>query len=185
MSIRKSGAKLSYEARQKMSIARKGKPKGPEWRRKIKETHLRIWDAKGRRTPEYLLLRASPDQVRWSKKIIKRANHKCEMCGAGDIKLHAHHLIAMCVLYQEAKLLGMSMDCLFHMDNGIAVCVDCHHKLHSKRVKFGSYLEGNLFLVLKRLWEQLKPDLTFADFYKVEMDRIIEAEKLKLEKPIF
>lgn len=58
----------------------------------------------------------------WREEVLKRANHKCEICGSED-NLNAHHI-------QSATLNPMLAN---DVDNGICVCEQCHYQLiHSQ-----------------------------------------------------
>ncbi len=63
----------------------------------------------------------------WSLQVRTRDEHTCQHCnhvGAlGDGSIHAHHIKSK-HLY---PLLALDLD------NGIALCVDCHYKVHTKR----------------------------------------------------
>lgn len=54
----------------------------------------------------------------WSEAVKRRADYKCEYCGANDARLNAHHIISRAVKDSKLK---------FDLMNGIALCV-LHHK---------------------------------------------------------
>ena len=58
----------------------------------------------------------------WAKKIKKRANYKCEMCGS-DSNLHAHHIIEW-----QYSIKGR-----LDLDNGQCLCEECHKKVHNDK----------------------------------------------------
>jgi hypothetical protein len=58
---------------------------------------------------------------RWAKLVFERDSHRCRYCGAGGVKLHAHHLKS----WLEHKELR------FDVENGVTACVPCHRKVHS------------------------------------------------------
>lgn len=58
----------------------------------------------------------------WAKNVKKRAEYRCEICGASG-QLEAHH-IQPYAQYPESR---------FDLSNGICLCKHCHNELHSWR----------------------------------------------------
>lgn len=56
----------------------------------------------------------------WCKKVYARDNHCCQKCGQRG-QLHAHHI----------KPFAAYPELVFDINNGIALCKDCHQKEHS------------------------------------------------------
>lgn len=59
------------------------------------------------------------DLIIWSKKVLEKAGHKCEICGRKAI--NAHHIV-------PKKLEPFRA---LDLDNGLSVCKNCHYKCHS------------------------------------------------------
>lgn len=55
---------------------------------------------------------------KWRKKVLKEANHKCEICG--ELAIDVHHIIPVCV----------RPDKIFDVENGMALCLKCHREKH-------------------------------------------------------
>ena len=59
----------------------------------------------------------------WRKAVFKRDNYLCQHCNKNTY-LHAHHIIEWAK--DESKR--------FEIDNGITLCVDCHSKVHGRKI---------------------------------------------------
>ena len=59
----------------------------------------------------------------WRRSVFKRDNYTCQHCG-DKTYLHGHHIIEWAV--DESKR--------FDIDNGITLCIDCHSKVHGRRI---------------------------------------------------
>jgi hypothetical protein len=62
---------------------------------------------------------------KWSKAVRDRDNNTCQDCGLTEVRLEAHHLIAL-------------KDCInsnleFDINNGITVCSKCHKNRHKEQ----------------------------------------------------
>lgn len=57
----------------------------------------------------------------WAVAVISRDHATCQMCGARDTELHAHHIKS----YKDAP------DLRWELSNGLTVCAPCHWKIHS------------------------------------------------------
>ena len=60
----------------------------------------------------------------WSVAVRARSGGQCERCGSTD-KLHAHHV----------KSYADHPDLRFSLDNGIALCIDCHGEEHGRSLR--------------------------------------------------
>lgn len=73
----------------------------------------------------------------WSQVVRERDNHTCQVCGATDVKLDAHHII-------DKKYVP------FDVDNGITLCSGCHkfsfYSAHQHAVWFALWLKKNNFV---------------------------------------
>ena len=127
------GHAVSDEARKKMSLARKGKRHSDEtkkkikkklvgrkitWREKIGKGIIKYYDIKGR---VYRENRCASKLRRWRAKILLRDNFTCQSCGKVSKSLDAHHIKAY-LLFPEL---------IYDVDNGIALCRQCHMKTDS------------------------------------------------------
>ena len=59
----------------------------------------------------------------WRKEVFMRDNYTCQECGVKGF-IHAHH-IKEWALYEDKR---------FDIDNGITLCVNCHSKIHGRRL---------------------------------------------------
>ena len=57
-------------------------------------------------------------------RVFERDNFKCQVCGKVGGELNAHHIKEFSE-YPELR---------FEVDNGITLCVNCHKKIHGKKV---------------------------------------------------
>lgn len=73
---------------------------------------------KGGITPAQDRARKSLDYKQWRKAVLKKDNYVCRDCGKRGGRLQAHHLKPFS-LYPELR---------FSVENGIALCVECHRK---------------------------------------------------------
>lgn len=89
----------------------------PESNRKRSEAHMRLWDARGRRTPEHQLhLQRGAWKAR-AKECYARDAWTCQECGVhcrNKVKIQAHHVVP--------RIQGGSDD----LDNLITLCASCH-----------------------------------------------------------
>jgi len=65
----------------------------------------------------------------WRKAVMERDAYTCQECGKRSRRLHAHHIKEF-AKYPELR---------YDVNNGKAVCVDCHRKIH------GFYIPENFF----------------------------------------
>jgi 5-methylcytosine-specific restriction endonuclease McrA len=63
---------------------------------------------------------------RWKKAVIERDGGRCRKCGATD-DIHAHHV----------KPWADFPKLRFALSNGIAICVDCHSRVHGRKLGGG------------------------------------------------
>lgn len=75
------------------------------------------WDKIGRK--EYgraIHLTHTKEYIEWRTKVFTRDNFTCQYCGAKNCYLEAHHIKSW-AKYTELR---------FNIENGIALCLDCH-----------------------------------------------------------
>ena len=80
------------------------------WRGKIPP-----WEKDDRNLPEYR---------RWREAVFKRDNYTCQDCGVRGRELNAHH----------KKSWAQHKELRFDTNNGITLCLECHKKVHKKKV---------------------------------------------------
>ena len=56
----------------------------------------------------------------WRERVFRRDNYTCQECGIRGVFLHPHHIKSY-TYYPEYR---------YDVDNGITLCVPCHHQLH-------------------------------------------------------
>ena len=117
-----TGKKLSEETKRKLSELNKGN-KNPnwggkyhtkEWRRKVREAMIKHWDTIGRK-----LRRPKHDSYKyndWRTAVFTRDNWTCQTCRVRGGYLQAHHIKSFSN-YPELR---------FELDNGVALCRECH-----------------------------------------------------------
>ena len=76
---------------------------------------------KGGITPENLIMRNSKEAKAWKAAVLLRDKYICQKCGAIE-ELHVHHI----------KPFSVFKDLRFMISNGITLCKECHHEVHSK-----------------------------------------------------
>lgn len=79
-------------------------------------------------TPENTRIRQSVEGLYWREAVLKRDDYTCRHCGAKGSKrrgaavvLHVHHIKGFAA-FPELR---------FDVDNGLTLCIPCHHKVHS------------------------------------------------------
>lgn len=73
---------------------------------------------KGGKTVEDKALRMSLESKEWRRKIFERDAFTCQVCRQVGVYLEAHHIKSW-ANYPELR---------FELDNGVALCLDCHSK---------------------------------------------------------
>lgn len=136
--------------RQKLSKGNKGKKRSEEIKNQLRERALKLlknnpkfgvgkrkahWAWKGGICSENYKLRRSRKFQNWRKKVFKRDNYTCWICGdrSGNghrVTLHPHHL----------KRFADNPELRFNLNNGITLCDFCHRTY----TKFGEILCANL-----------------------------------------
>jgi 5-methylcytosine-specific restriction endonuclease McrA len=135
-------AKMSQVAQERLKDPRNhsmfGKKQTIEARRKIADSHRgeksHLW--RGGTTSQKKQIMQSLEYVQWRSSIFERDNYTCRKCGAylldesGDkVRLEAHHMIPAWDLLAH----GFTQY-LTHIDNGLTLCSDCHHKITSLQI---------------------------------------------------
>jgi hypothetical protein len=83
---------------------------------------------------EYTLLSKQIRNVReyrqWRDDVFTRDEFTCQACGKRGGKLHAHHINSFSKILKEYNIdsLKKAMECseLWNMNNGVALCMNCH-----------------------------------------------------------
>lgn len=113
----KGGADYSDETREKMRVAKLGKPGNKKLGKKCpamqgeKHHHWRGGRSRGYKTGYY-----SIEYKQWRKSIFDRDGYKCQVCGEVGGYLTAHHI----------KSFANHPELRFEMDNGVTLCEECH-----------------------------------------------------------
>ena len=150
------GKCLTEEWKRKISEANKGKKKyemTEEIRKKISLSHkgLNNWSRGKRLSDEHReklsranwmgglttinkLIRSKLEYELWRKEVFKKDNYACQMCGARSVIgrkviLNADHIKPFS-LYPELR---------FAVDNGRALCIDCHKTTNTYGGKIRNY----------------------------------------------
>ena len=132
----KNGSHYSDEARQKMSLAKRGKPSKKrgiplteEHKRKIVETREHNGSyLRGEKSPwwkggdvylnENDKARKSPEYKIWRRAVFVRDDFTCVWCGLKGGRLNADHI----------KPFSLFPDLRFTLGNGRTLCIPCHKK---------------------------------------------------------
>ena len=92
---------------------------------------------------------------RWTNNVYNRDSYTCQKCKASGTKviLHAHHIKSM-AHYPKLK---------WNLDNGITLCIDCHHKVHEYKKFEGkaiiSFKHGRRSIRVKKKCSSCKVNL--------------------------
>jgi len=114
----------SLEAREKMSIAKKGKrqkrgEESPSWR--------------GGKTAKAKIIRSSLEYKLWRESVFKRDDYTCQQCLVRGGELNADHIKPFS-LFPELRLA---------IDNGVTLCRPCHMKTETFGSRVFTYQEGD------------------------------------------
>lgn len=99
----------------------------PEWvKEKLSKAHMGktgklAGNWKGGLTGINNLIRGSLENKKWSRSVLERDKFECQSCGIIGGKLNAHHI----------KPFAIFPALRFAIDNGITLCIDCHHEIHT------------------------------------------------------
>lgn len=137
------GKKFSKEWKEKMSVAKKGKPAGhgysKEVREKIGKAHKgeNNYNWKGGISLTKDILRKGSEYRLWRKAVLERDEYKCVECGfeykkVGD--LHVDHI----------KPIATHPELRVAIDNGRALCAKCHYKTNT----YGGKINSKNFICL-------------------------------------
>lgn len=81
-----------------------------------------LWN--GKHPPWEQDQRKSSEYKQWRIAILSRDNYICQDCGQRGGELNAHHIKSW-AQYEELR---------FDTNNGITLCLECHKKVHKKKV---------------------------------------------------
>lgn len=116
ISIATKKAMGSVEVKEKLSIAKRGKP-GPWLGRKRPDmTGERHFAWKGGVSSENEKARKSLEYKLWRKSVFERDSYTCQVCKASGVTLNADHI----------KPFAYFPELRFAIDNGVTLCVPCH-----------------------------------------------------------
>lgn len=129
------GKKIPKERIERIREKLKGRIFSKEHCKKISESRVgdknHAW--KGGISSDDRKLRSSKKLVIWRKEIFHRDNYTCRECGTTKKRLNAHHIKSW-KHYPEYRL---------DIENGITLCVPCHHKKHPQNEAFiGKYMQS-------------------------------------------
>jgi len=81
-------------------------------------------------------------RTKWRKRVLKRDDYKCQMCGNVEVRFLQIHHIKPWHKYPKLR---------WKINNGIALCETCHQL--AERLKFGFKKVNNIwFLKIKTDW---------------------------------
>jgi len=80
---------------------------------------------KGGITPEVMRIRRSKEYKQWVNTVFQRDQYTCQACKKRGGDLHAHHI----------KRFADYPDLRFELSNGQTLCVPCHRKTFSAKIK--------------------------------------------------
>lgn len=94
--------------------------------------------------------------VKWAKKVKKRDDYTCQICGAKNTYLNSHHMNSWNWAINER----------YNIDNGVTLCVNCHNRFHeiysvgnNTKEQFNEFREINkslLELISKKVNDELR-----------------------------
>lgn len=149
---------------------------------KMKKTKTKTFEGEPDRVIK-ARIRSSGEYLTWSYAVYAKSKRRCVQCGSKK-HLQAHHIIPFSVLYQEAKMNEFkNMEWFFDLDNGEALCKDCHEKTEGHFNNNGTG-EMQLLRVLKRLFNRDSEGYkTFPSYYENKLETLINHFKTKLDSP--
>jgi hypothetical protein len=102
-----------------------------------KNSHWKGGISKLYKTERHLVMETIEYKL-WRRAIFERDNHTCQKCGIRSykglektVKIEAHHIKSW-TKYPELR---------FAIDNGITLCIDCHHKITFSKSNY-NYLQS-------------------------------------------
>ena len=134
--------KFEKEHRKNISKGNKNKIRTLETRIKYSMSRTGEKEFTGFRMPLNVQIRKLTEYVNWRKKVFKRDDYTCNVCGSQYKKyistnLNAHHIIFLYEIIKKYSIdtIEKAKDCseLWDINNGITLCVKCHKELHKKR----------------------------------------------------
>lgn len=177
----KRNKKTSTETRKKMSKSHKGIKQSKEWINNRFKSFKKTIDSRGRISEKYSLIKSSKRYKEWRKKVFIRDNFTCQKCGNNNGgNLEPHHLIPFSFLLKECEILK-NMNPLYDIDNGITLCHKCHKKTYSYGQKLVNSIDNMLLEIIMEYWQQQGSKGTFDDFYKKQINKLIDKVKNLLD----
>lgn len=110
------GIKASEKTKLKMSIARRGKRKSEDFRKKISGINHPAW--KGGIISINEKIRKSLEYKLWRRAVFERDKYTCVWCKQKGGNLNADHIKPF-ALFPELR---------FALDNGRTLCIECHKR---------------------------------------------------------
>lgn len=139
---RPPGFTISPEHRERLRQARKASPNlphlngGAHWLAGRPKSEHPNW--KGGITPDRQAFYASPEWREVCRAVWKRADARCERCGADHREpsrrgtFHVHHIVSFAVRELRAEATNL-----------VLLCADCHRFVHSRKNTAREFLEGS------------------------------------------
>lgn len=158
--INRIGKKHSQETKDKIRLKHLGKKLSEEHKKKIREsclnhpesikTRFRVGQNTGINNPNWKngiskihkrlrnYIWGTHKYMAWRKYVLERDNYTCQLCNKNKCKLNTHHIIPFSNLLDKYNLSTIEQvensEELWDVSNGITLCVDCHKKIHNKKI---------------------------------------------------
>lgn len=84
--------------------------------------------------------RKTKKDTKWRKSVYTKDNYTCQVCGAKNCKLNAHHLDGW----------AENPELRYDVTNGVTLCINCHNKFHS--------IYGKKSIIRKQFQDFIKKD---------------------------
>lgn len=181
LSAQNIGKHMSEVNKLKMSQLHKGTKKTDITKKKLSISLKKYWDAHGRISPHYALIRSSRKYSEWRVSVFKRDSFSCVSCGDNrGGNLEADHIIPFSFLIEECSIIG-NYEPIFDVSNGRTLCRDCHKKTATYLVRKKLTIEHRMLAAIKTNWQQHGKQGDFQVFYRSKIETWIDQIKDHLE----